>query len=220
VGIFNSWWHARVGLAMTSIRSTSSILSALVLCIITPLIAVSAAAAAPANQVLLSDWLDGTWSSGLISAGNAEGCHFEEVAVIKTSVVTYKRVICTSGSTKMCIIGQTARVGVDPPRWRAWCYSDYAIYLQEWELLKTSSGGTLVEIGDYNNNTSSSNQTRLGPDGQPNQPNACQTAFPSFAWLICPAGDWLSTVVDAALGLIQNALRWNYLIPSAGPEFD
>jgi len=41
-----------------------------------------------------------------------------------------------------------------------------------------------------------------------------------FAWLLCPAGDWLSRIIDWCLYAVQNALRWNYLIPDSKAEYD
>jgi hypothetical protein len=110
----------------------------------------------PANFSYSISWQDGRWTSGIISETWAEGCQLEkDVPVIETTVVTYKRATCTTGYTKFCIVGQTERVGTDPARWSAWCYtvSNYSTYLQQWDALKNSGVPTNPGTGTTSNNT-------------------------------------------------------------------
>jgi len=55
--------------------------------------------------------------------------------------------------------------------------------------------------------------------GTATQERTCQASLGGWAWLLCPAGDALSRVIDSIMSWVQKALRWNYLIPSSGPEY-
>jgi hypothetical protein len=38
-----------------------------------------------------------------------------------------------------------------------------------------------------------------------------------IAWLVCPAGEIVSQVIDALMDLIGNSLRWSYLVFDSEP---
>jgi len=49
-------------------------------------------------------------------------------------------------------------------------------------------------------------------------PDHCKTRTPaSVAWLVCPAGDALSKIIDWFMKFIEGGLRWEYLIPGGTP---